>query len=191
MSQLALPASFGYLYYGSTAFIKRFWRLMSVPALEWERIFFLLCAIPKFDKTSREKKSWNGYGIKCSASGKSFELWKYGQKSCENMAVIQPLFYTQRLNWAGKPPEDGEMYRMTLPSRHRDRNSRPAWGLVQILVMWLFETLRGPRQAISHGDAFGVYAPDPCMEWFPEWFRSRCEQCWLNVGPPPYTVGQH
>ena len=38
---------------------------------------------------------------------------------------FRPPWCTYRLNWAEEPPEDGEMNEMTLPSRHRIRNSSP------------------------------------------------------------------
>ena len=45
-----------------------------------------------------------------------------------NESGFRLLLCTNRLNWTEEPHEDGEMSEMTLPSRHRIRNSR-AGGL--------------------------------------------------------------
>ena len=42
-----------------------------------------------------------------------------------NKSGFRPPLCTYRLNWAGEPPEDGEMIEMILSSRHRIRNSSP------------------------------------------------------------------
>ena len=42
-----------------------------------------------------------------------------------NKSGFRPLLWTYRLNWPGESIEDGEMCEMTLPSRHRIRNSQP------------------------------------------------------------------
>ena len=42
-----------------------------------------------------------------------------------NESGFRSLLCTYRLNWARKPPEDGEVSEMTLPFRYRIRNSNP------------------------------------------------------------------
>ena len=43
----------------------------------------------------------------------------------QNEMNFMPPLCTYRLNWPGEPSEDSAMSEMTLPSRHRIRNSNP------------------------------------------------------------------
>ena len=52
-------------------------------------------------------------------------------------------FYTHIwLNWAREPPKDGEMNKMTLPYRHRMRNSSPG-GLKPSTLPLVFAVFSG------------------------------------------------
>ena len=48
--------------------------------------------------------------------------WQVAEKKWNEWGFM-PILCTYRLNWARRTPADGEMNEMTLPSRHRIRNS--------------------------------------------------------------------
>ena len=102
-----------------------------------------------------------------------------------NESGFRPPSCTYRLNWARRTSEDGEMIEMTLPSRHRIRNSSPGGLRPSTLPLGH----RGPPQYwLSHVDGeetcfVSFKPPRPGTE--PRSLSWKAAVLTTTLGPPP------